>query len=92
MDADKQETDLINRMKDLTLDQKPDTPEAKYKELRKEEPTTTMYNMTNQEVRLQHKEEKYGIYMGTFSYEGDDSNLDSEMDSNSNMMAYPFLE
>ena len=48
--------------------------------------------MTNQEVRLQHEEEKYGIYMSTFGYERDDSNLDSEMDSNSNATAYPFLE
>ena len=47
--------------------------------------------MTNQEVRLQHEEEKYGIYMNTFSYKGDDSDLDSEMDTDSNAMAYPFL-
>ena len=64
-DADKQETDLINRMQDWTSDQKPDmqnktgilapppdTPEAKCKGLRKDEPMKTMYNMTNQEVRL----------------------------------------
>ena len=31
------------------------------------------YNMTEQEQRLQCKEEKYGIYMSTFSYKGDDS-------------------
>ena len=104
-DTDKQETDLIDRMQDLTLDQKPDmqnktdilappldTLEAKYIELRKDDPTTTMYNMTNQEVRLQHEEEKLGIYISTFGYEGDDSDLDSEMDSDSNVMAYPFLE
>ena len=104
-DTDKQETDLINGMQDLTLDQKPDkqnktdilapplgTPGAKYKELRKDNPTTTTYSMTDQEVRLQHEEEKYGIYMSTFSYEGDDSNLDSEMGSDSNAMAYLFHE
>ena len=103
--SDKQETDLIDRMQDLMLDQKPDTqnktdipapppdaPGVKYEEVRKDDPTTTTYNMTNQEVRLQHKEEKYGIYVSTFSYEGDNSDLDSEMDSDSNAMAYPFLE
>ena len=104
--SDKQETDLIDGMQDLTLEQKqdtlnstdipappPDAPEMKYKEARKDDPTTTpMYNMTNQEVRLQHEEEKYGIYMSTFSYEGNDSDLDSKTDSNSNMTAYPFLE
>ena len=105
-DADKQETDLINGMKDLTSDQKldmqnktdilaplPDAPEAKCKEARRDDPTTTpTYNMTDQEAKLQHEEEKYGIYMSTFSYEGDDSDLDSNTDSNSNMMAYKLLE
>ena len=88
----------------MTLDQKPDmqnktdipvpppdTPKVKYKELRKDDPTTT-YSMINQEVRLQHEEEKYGIYMSTFGYEGDDSDFDSKMDSNFNMTAYPFFE
>ena len=58
----------------------------------KEANPTTMYNMTNQEVRLQHEEEKYGIYMSTFAYKGDNSNLDSKMDTNYNAMAYPFLD
>ena len=93
-------------MKDLMLDQKPDTqnkrdilvppldaPEVKCKEARKDDPTTTpTYNLTNQEVKLQHEEEKYRIYMNTFGYEGDNSDLDSEMDSNSNVTAYPLLE
>ena len=83
------------------LDQKPDiqnktdilappldATEAKYKELRKDDPTATTYNMTNQEVKLQHEEEKYRIYVSTFGYEGDNS----KMDSNSNAMVYPFLE
>ena len=65
--SDKQETELIDRMQDLTLEQKQDmqnltdipappldAPEVKYEEARKGDPTTTpMYNMTNQEVRLQ---------------------------------------
>ena len=105
-DSDKQETDLIDGMKDLTLDQKPelqnltdilapplDAPEAKYKEQRRTTPTTTpMYNTTDQEVKLQHEEERYGIYMSTFGYKGDDSDLDSDTDSDSNMIAYLFLE
>ena len=53
---------------------------------------TPIYNMTEHEQRLQCKEEKYDIYMSTFGYEGDDSDLDSDMDTDSNAMAYPFLE
>ena len=57
----------------------------------KEDDTVMAYNMTNQEVRLQHEEEKYEVYMSTFGYEGDDSNLDSKTDTDSNVTAYPFL-
>ena len=103
--SDKQETELIDGMQNLTLEQKldtryktdilvppPDMPEAKYEEAEKDVPTTPTYNMTDQEVRLQHREEKYGIYMCTLCYEGDDSDLDSKTGSNSNVMACPFLE
>ena len=38
------------------------------------------YSMTGQELKLQHEEEKYGIYMNTFGYEGDDSELDMDTD------------
>ena len=103
---DKQETALIDRMKDLTLEQKQDmqnltdilappldAPKAKHEKTWKDNPTTIpMYNMTEQEVRLQCKEEEYRIYMSTFGYEGEDSNLDSKTDSDSNVTAYPFLE
>ena len=101
---DKQETDLVNEMQDLPLEQKQDTqnkadipvppldaPEMKHEEAREDNPTT-MYNMTDQELGLQHKGEKNGIYMSTLGYEGDDSSLDSKMDSDSNAMAYLFLE
>ena len=44
--------------------------------------------MTEQELKLQHGEEKYGIYMNTFGYEGDDSESDTDLD----MMAYPYLD
>ena len=100
---DKQEMDLINGMQDLTLEQDqntavttdilvppPDVPKRKHEEAKEGKPTI-MYNMTDQEVRLQHEEEKYGIYKSTFGYEGDNSNLESKMDINSNAMAYPFL-
>ena len=101
---DKQETYLVNGMQDLMLGQNkdmqnktdilappPDAPETKHEELQKDCPTM-MYNMTNQEVRLQQEEEKYGIYLSTFGYKGDNSDLDSKTDSNSNAMAYPFLK
>ena len=48
--------------------------------------------MTDQEILLQQEEEKFGIYMSTFGYEGDNSNLDSETDSDSNATAYPYVE
>ena len=102
--SDKQEMDLINGMQDLTLEQDqympsmtdipvplPDGSETKHEETKEDNPTM-MYNMTNQEVRLQHEEEKYWIYMSTFSYKGDNSNLDSEMDTNSNAAAYMFID
>ena len=95
--------DLINGMQDLTLKQDQNTtnmtdilapppvmPVMNHEEP-KEDSLTMTYNMTNQEVRLQHKEEKYGIYMSTFSYKGDISNLDSKTDIDSNATAYPFL-
>ena len=104
--VDKEETDLIDGIQHLTLEPKqdtqnstdvlaplPDVPEAKCEgEDRRNKPTTMQtYEMTDQEIQLWH-EEKYGIYMSTFSYKGDNSNLDSEMDSDSNMMAYLYLE
>ena len=46
--------------------------------------------MIDQEIWLQHKEEKYEIDMSTFGYEGDDSDLDSKTDTDSNVMAYPY--
>ena len=90
--VDKQETDLIDSVQDLTLEPKQDTqnstdvpapllnvPEMKCKvaDRRGKPMTTPTYEMTDQEIQLQHEEEKYGIYMSTFSSEGDDSYLDS---------------
>ena len=68
-----------------------DAPETNHEvEEAKEDDAVTAYNITDQEVRLQHKEEKYEVYMSTFSYKGDDSNLDSKTDIDSNVTAYPF--
>ena len=50
------------------------------------------YEMTKQELRLQEEEQKYSIYVSTFSYEGDDLDLDSETDTESESHAYPFLD
>ena len=48
------------------------------------------YSMTGQELKLQHKQEKYSIYMNTFGYKGDDLELDTDTDSD--MMAYLYLD
>ena len=105
--ADKQKTDLVNGIQDITLESKLDTqnltdilaapldvPEVKCKgEDRTNKQTTTLtYDMTDQEIWLQQEEEKYGIYMSTFSYEGDNFDLDSKTDSDSILMAYLYLE
>ena len=95
--------DFINNMQDLTLKQDqnmtnmtntpalpPVMPVTNHEEP-KEDGSVVIYNMTKQEFRLQHKKEKYRIYMSTFSYEGDDSDLDSKMDTDSNATAYLFL-
>ena len=104
--TDKQETDLVNGIQDLMLESQldaqtlidvpappPDVPEVKSKgEDGTSRPTTTlMYEMTDQEIQLQKEEEKYGIYMSTFRYKGDDSDLDSKTKSDSDVTAYPYL-
>ena len=76
-----------------TLVPPPDMSEEKCEvEGTKDDTEISTYNMTEQEQRLQCKEEKYGIYMSTFGYEEDDLDLDSDMDIESNAMAYPILE
>ena len=101
---DRQEKDLVNGIDNLTLDEDKTTPtgtlappldmteENCKAEGTKDDEETPTYNMTEQEQRLQCKEEKFNIYMSTFGYEGDDSELDSDMDSDLNAMAYPFQE
>ena len=105
--TDKEETDLVNGIQDLMLESKSDTqnltdvpappldmPEVKSKgEGGTNRPTMTLtYQMIDQEIQLQHEKEEYRIYRRTFGYKGDDSILDSEMDTDSNTMAYPYLE
>ena len=48
--------------------------------------------MTKQELQLQEEEEKYNIYMNTFGYKGDNSDLASETDTESEGHTYPFLD
>ena len=102
--TDKQETDLVNGIQDLTLEPKLDVQNLtdipappldvpKIKSEGEDETTRTMtpmYEMMAQEIQLQKEEEKYGIYMSTSGYEGDDSNLDSDIESDSNAIAYPY--
>ena len=58
----------------------------------KDENVIPTYNMTEQKQRLQCEEEKFNVCISTFSYEGDDSDLDTETDLDSNTTAYPYLE
>ena len=71
----------------------PDVPEVKNeREHGTNRPTTTQtYEMMAQEIQLQKEEEKYGIYMSTFGYKGDVSDLDSKTESDSGATAYPYL-
>ena len=61
--------------------------------MREEEETLVLpYEMMKQELKLQEEEEKYDIYTSTIGYKGDDSNLETEMDTESEGQAYPFLD
>ena len=80
----------MNGIDNLTLDKDKTAPtdtlappmditEGMYKaEGMKDDDKTPTYNMTGQEWRLQCEEERFNIYMSTFSLEGDDSGLDSD--------------
>ena len=48
--------------------------------------------MTKQECRLQEEEGKYKIYMNNFGYEGDDLDLDSDTNTESDVTRYPYLD
>ena len=96
LDADKTApTDTLAPKQDVTdtLASQQDTTEKEHEvEGMKDKNITPMSNMTEQEQRLQCEEEKFNIYMSTFSYEGDDLVLDADTDSDLNAMAYQYLE
>ena len=75
-----------------TLAPLPDMSEKKDKDEVSNSLEKPPYEMRKQEAWLQEEEEKYRIYMSTFRYEGDDSDLDSETDTESDVTAYPYLE
>ena len=103
---DKQEKCLISDLENLTLEQDkttpnmPDTliPPLETLEEKQERGGTEVnndvmaYSMTGQELKLQHEEEKYSIYMNTFGYKGDNSELDMDTDTDLDAMAYPYLD
>ena len=83
--GDKQETDLIDRIQNLTLEPKQSTQNLTYilapplkvlkteceeEDIRDDPTKTPIYEMTDQEIWLQHEEGKYGIYMSTFGTKG----------------------
>ena len=49
------------------------------------------YKMMKQELQFQ-EEEKYDIYTSTIGYEGDNSNLETKTETDSEGQAYPFLD
>ena len=50
------------------------------------------YEMSEQELWLQKEEAKYNTYTIAIGYEGDDSDLETEMDTDLEGQAYPFLD
>ena len=101
---DKQEIGLTKGLRNLTLKEDadtqnltdalaplPDISEKKDKDEFSDPQEKPQYEMTKQ-VKLQEEEEKYGIYMSTFGYERDNSNLDSGTDTESDITAYPHLD
>ena len=70
-----------------------EAPEKKNKtEDANDDTAKPQYQMTKQECRLQEEEGKYEIYMSNFGYEGDNSDLNSETDTESNVTTYPYLD
>ena len=86
----KEDTDTQNLTDALAL--LPDISEKKDKDEDSNPPEKPQYKITKQEAKLQEEEEKYEIYMSAFGYEGDDSNLDSETNTESDVTAYPYLD
>ena len=71
----------------------PEAPERKNKtEDVNDNMAKPQYKMTEQERRLQEEEGKYKVYMSNFRYEGDNSDLDSKTNTESDVTAYPYLD
>ena len=83
----KNESDLPDKQTDKS--EAPDDNKKEEEGAHKSSPPE--FVMTEQDKRMQ-EEEKYNIYMSTFGYEGDDSDLDSETDMDLEGHAYPFLD
>ena len=101
----KVEKDLMKDMQALTLKGDTDTQTVaevqvsnaeepnNNNQTRKEDKTSVPpYEMTQQELWLQKEEAKYNTYISTIGYKGDDSDLETEMDTESERQAYPFLD
>ena len=82
---------------------KPDVPDKqtinskvldgdKKEEESRHKPPPLEFIMTEQDKKMQEEEEMYNICMSTFGYEGDDSDLDFETDTDLEGHAYPFLD
>ena len=50
------------------------------------------YKISEQELWMQKEEVKYNTYISAIGYEGDDSDLETEMDTDSGGQAYLFLD
>ena len=87
----KEDIDIQNLMD--TLAPLPESLERKSKtEDANDDTSKSNYKMTKQECQLQEEEGKYEIYMSNFGYEGDNSDLDSETNTESDVTAYPYLD
>ena len=82
--------DVNNQNLADTEETRPEVSEDNNKVEEKECKTLVLkYEMTKQELRLQKEEQKYSIYIRTFSYEEDNLDLASETDTESECYAYP---
>ena len=69
-----------------------EVPESNNKAREEDKTSVLPYEMMKQELWLQEEEEKYDIYTSTIGYKGDDSDLETKRETNSEGQAYPFLD
>ena len=99
------ERDLMKDMQALTLTRDTDTktvmdiqmtnteePNDNNQKTEEGDSLVPPYKMSEQELQLQKEEAKYNTYISGIGYEGDDSDLETEMDTDSEGQAYPFLD